>query len=154
MLTGELKNKIDKVWEQFWTGGLSNPITVIEQMTYLLFIRRLDDIHTQREQMANFLRKPIEDPIFQPSQNELRWSYFKNTDPEVMYRLFTKENGVFDFLKNMGNGASAFSTYMKGATFMIPTPRLLSQVVDMLSEIDMDDRDTKGDYSAPHFLDR
>jgi type I restriction enzyme M protein len=145
MITGELRSKIDKVWEQFWTGGLSNPITVIEQMTYLLFIRRLDDIHTQREQMATFLRKPIEDPIFQPSQNELRWSYFKNTDPEVMYRLFTKENGVFDFLKNMGNSASAFSTYMKGATFMIPTPRLLSQVVDMLSEIDMDDRDTKGD---------
>ena len=145
MITGELKNKIDKVWEQFWTGGLSNPITVIEQMTYLLFIRRLDDIHTQREHKASFLNKPIEHPIFQPEQTELRWSYFKNTDPDAMYRLFTKENGVFDFLKNMGTKDSAFSSYMKGATFMIPTPRLLSQVVDMLSEINMDDRDTKGD---------
>lgn len=145
MLTGELKSKIDKVWEQFWTGGLANPMTVIEQMTYLLFIRRLDDIHTQREQKASFLRKPIDNPIFQPEQNELRWSYFKNADPEVMYRLFTKENGVFDFLKNMGTTDSAFSSYMKGATFMIPTPRLLAQVVDMLSEINMDDRDTKGD---------
>jgi type I restriction enzyme M protein len=145
MITGELKSKIDKVWEQFWTGGLSNPITVIEQMTYLLFIRRLDDIHTQREQKANFLKKPIENPIFTNKQNELRWSYFKNSDPDVMYRLFTKENGVFDFLKNMGSTDSAFSSYMKGATFMIPTPRLLAQVVDMLSEINMDDRDTKGD---------
>jgi type I restriction enzyme M protein len=145
MLTGELRSKIDKVWEQFWTGGLSNPITVIEQMTYLLFIRRLDDIHTQREQKASFLKKPIDQPIFQDEQNELRWSYFKNTDPDVMYRLFTKENGVFDFLKNMGSTDSAFSSYMKGATFMIPTPRLLAQVVDMLSEINMDDRDTKGD---------
>ncbi len=145
MITGDLRSKIDKVWEAFWTGGLSNPITVIEQMTYLLFIRRLDDIHTQREQKANFLKKPIDQPIFSKGQNELRWSYFKNTDPDVMFRQFTKENGVFDFLKNMGATDSAFSSYMKGATFMIPTPRLLAQVVDMLSQIDMDDRDTKGD---------
>jgi len=62
-----------------------------------------------------------------------------------MYKLFTKENGVFDFLKNMGTTDSVFSTYIKGATFMIPTPRLLAQVVDMLSGINMDDRDTKGD---------
>lgn len=145
MITGELKSKIDRVWEAFWTGGLSNPITVIEQMTYLLFIRRLDDIHTQREQKATFLKRGIENPIFQPDQYELRWSYFKNMDADVMYRLFTKENGVFDFLKNMGTVDSAFSKYMKGATFMIPTPRLLTQVVDMLSAINMEDRDTKGD---------
>lgn len=145
MITGELKSKIDKVWEAFWTGGLSNPITVIEQMTFLLFIRRLDDIHTQREQKATFLKKKIESPIYTPEQNELRWSYFKNSDPDVMFKLFTKENGVFDFLKNMGATDSAYSSYMKGATFMMPTPRLLAQVVDMLSEINMDDRDTKGD---------
>jgi len=145
MITGELKSKIDKVWEAFWTGGLSNPITVIEQMTFLLFIRRLDDIHTQREQKASFLKKPIENPIYSKEQQELRWSYFKNTDPEVMFKLFNKENGVFDFLKNMGTKDSAFSTYMKGATFLMQTPRLLAQVVDMLSEINMDDRDTKGD---------
>lgn len=145
MITGELKSKIDRVWEAFWTGGLSNPITVIEQMTFLLFIRRLDDIHTQREQKATFLKKKIESPIYTQEQNELRWSYFKNTDPDVMFKLFTKEHGVFDFLKNMGATDSAFSSYMKGATFMMPTPRLLAQVVDMLSEINMDDRDTKGD---------
>jgi type I restriction enzyme M protein len=145
MITGELKSKIDRVWEAFWTGGLSNPITVIEQMTFLLFVRRLDDIHTQREQKATFLKKKIENPIYTLEQNELRWSFFKNSDPDVMFKLFTKENGVFDFLKNMGATDSAFSSYMKGATFMMPTPRLLAQVVDMLSEINMNDRDTKGD---------
>ena len=145
MLTGELKSKIDRVWEAFWTGGLSNPITVIEQMTYLLFIRRLDELHTQREQKAVFLHQPIEQPIYSAEQNELRWSYFKNTDPDVMHRLFTKEAGVFDFMKTMGEQGTSFTKFMKGATFMIPTPRLLAQVVDMLSDINMEDRDTKGD---------
>jgi type I restriction enzyme M protein len=145
MITGELKSQIDKVWEAFWTGGLSNPLTVIEQMTYLLFVRRLDELQTQKEQKANLLKTPIEEPIYLDTENELRWSHFKDMDPEVMYRMFTKEAGVFDFLRNVGNRSAAFSKFMKGATFMIPTPRLLSQVVEMLSNIDMADRDTKGD---------
>ncbi len=145
MLTSELKSQIDRVWEAFWTGGLSNPLTVIEQMTYLLFIRRLDELQTQKEQKANLLKQPIEAPIYQPEEYALRWSRFKDTDPENMFRLFTREAGVFDFLRNSGNRSAAFTKYMKGATFMIPTPRLLSQVVDMLSNIDMADRDTKGD---------
>jgi type I restriction enzyme M protein len=145
MITGELKSQIDKVWEAFWTGGLSNPLTVIEQMTYLLFIRRLDELQTQREQKSNMLKRPIEDALYKESENELRWSHFKNMDPEVMHRLFTKQDGIFDFLRNVGNRSAAFSKFMKGATFMIPTPRLLAQVVEMLSNIDMSDRDTKGD---------
>lgn len=145
MITGDLKSQIDKVWEAFWTGGLSNPITVIEQMTYLLFIRRLDELQTQKESKANLLKQPIEDPLYSAQENELRWSRFKNMDPEVMYRMFTKEQGVFDFLRNVGNKSAAFSKFMKGATFMIPTPRLLAQVVEMISNIDMSDRDTKGD---------
>ena len=145
MITGELKSQIDKVWEAFWTGGLSNPLTVIEQMTYLLFIRRLDELQTQREHKANLLKKPIEEPIYLENEYELRWGRFKDIDPELMFRLFTKENGVFDFLRNVGNRSAAFSKFMKGATFMIPTPRLLAQVVEMLSNVDMTDRDTKGD---------
>lgn len=145
MITGELKSQIDKVWEAFWTGGLSNPLTVIEQMTYLLFIRRLDELQTQKEQKANLLKKPIEEPLYNESEYELRWSRFKNMDPEVMHKMFTKQDGVFDFLRNVGNRSAAFSKFMKGATFMIPTPRLLAQVVEMLSNIDMNDRDTKGD---------
>lgn len=145
MITGELKSQIDKVWEAFWTGGLSNPLTVIEQMTYLLFIRRLDELQTQKEQKANLLKRAIEDPIYTEAEYELRWSRFKNMDPEVMYKQFTRQDGVFDFLRNVGNRSAAFSKFMKGATFMIPTPRLLAQVVEMLSNIDMNDRDTKGD---------
>jgi type I restriction enzyme M protein len=145
MITGIIKSQIDKVWDAFWTGGLSNPLTVIEQMTYLLFIRRLDELQTQREQKASLLKKTIEDPIYKDAEFELRWSRFKNMDPEVMHKLFTKQDGVFDFLRNVGNRSAAFNKFMKGATFMIPTPRLLAQVVEMLSNIDMSDRDTKGD---------
>jgi len=145
MITGELKSKIDKVWEAFWTGGLSNPISVIEQMTYLLFIRRLDELQTQKEQKANLLKQAIEEPLYSAGEENLRWSRFKNMDPEVMHKLFTQQDGIFDFLKNVGSKSAAFSRFMKGATFMIPTPRLLAQVVEMLSNIDMAGRDTKGD---------
>ncbi|MCC7026436.1 MAG: SAM-dependent DNA methyltransferase [Saprospiraceae bacterium] len=145
MITGDLKSQIEKVWLAFHSGGISNPITVIEQMTYLLFIRRLDELQTQKESKANLLKLSIEDPIYKPEENELRWSYFKNMDPEVMHRMFTKDQGVFDFLRNVGNRSPAFTKFMKGANFMISTPRLLAQVVEMLSNIDMVDRDTKGD---------
>lgn len=145
MLTGELKSQIDRVWEAFWTGGLSNPLTVIEQMTYLLFIRRLDELQIQKEQKANLLKQDIEEPLFLSGEYDLRWSRFKDMDPEVMFRLFTKQDGVFDFLRNIGSRSVAYTRFMKGATFMIPTPRLLAQVVEMLSNIDMHDRDTKGD---------
>ena len=145
MIIGELRSQIDKVWLAFHTGGISNPLTVIEQMTYLLFLRRLDELQIQKEQKANLLKKDIEEPIYFESEKEIRWSYFKNMDPEVMHRMFTKEDGVFDFLRNIGNRSAAFSKFMKGATFMISTPRLLAQVVEMLSNIDMNDRDTKGD---------
>lgn len=145
MLPPDLRSKIDKVWNAFWTGGLSNPLTVIEQMTYLLFIKRLDELQTQKEQRANLLKVPIEKPIFSPGQTELRWSRFKDTDPEVMFSLFRKEDGVFDFMVSLGTSNSSYARFMKGATFMIPSPRLLAQVVEMVTNIDMVDRDTKGD---------
>jgi type I restriction enzyme M protein len=114
-------------------------------MTYLLFIRRLDELQIAKEQKSNLLKKPIEEPIYDETNSELRWSYFKNMDPEAMHKLFTKNEGVFDFLKNVGSKSASFSKFMKGATFMIPTPRLLAQVVEMISHIPMQDRDTKGD---------
>lgn len=145
-MTQELRSQIDKVWNAFWTGGISNPLTVIEQITYLLFIKRLDELQLLKESKANTTQTPIEDPIYTPAQRELRWSVFKDTDPETMFNLFRKENGVFDFMRNLSIGKeSAFGKYMKGATFMLPTPRLLANVVDMISGIDMADRDTKGD---------
>ena len=74
MLTGSLKSKVDKIWDTMWAGGIANPLSVIEQLTYLLFIKRLDELHTLREAKANRTKKPIEDPIFSPDQDHLRWS--------------------------------------------------------------------------------
>ena len=85
MITGELKSQVDRVWEAFWTGGISNPISVIEQFTYLLFIKRLDDLQLAEERIAHKIGEPVEKVIFTPSQQELGWSSFKNTDPQTMY---------------------------------------------------------------------
>lgn len=147
MLTKDLQSQIDKIWNAFWTGGISNPLTVIEQITYLLFIKRMDELQTLKEAKANATSKPIEDPIYKPEQNELRWSRFQDLDPKALFNLFRKpDEGAFDFIKRIGEGKeSSFSKYLKGATFMIPTPRLLTLVVDLISEINMKDRDTKGD---------
>ena len=149
MVTGELKSQVDKIWEAFWTGGISNPLTVIEQFTYLLFIRRLDERQLLEEKKANIAGIPIQNEIYSSAEKELRWSSFKHKDPQTLFDLFTKPqvNGltVFEHMKEIGEGAGVFAQYMKGATFMIPTPRLLDQVVQMIDKIQMDDRDTKGD---------
>jgi len=149
MITGELKSQVDKIWESFWTGGIANPLTVIEQFTYLLFIRRLDEIQLREEKKANLIKKPVSNPVFTEKQEELRWSSFKNKAPEVMFELFTRpivdELSVFDHMKQIGNTAGVFAEFMKGAVFMIPTPRLLDQVVQLIDKIKMEDRDTKGD---------
>lgn len=146
MLTQSLKSQIDKVWTTFWTGGVSNPLTVIEQITYLLFIRRLDELQIKKELQSQLLGTPIANPIYLPEEKQLRWNVFKDMDAETMFDQFRKIDGVFDFMKNKGVAAdSAFNKYMKGATFMIPTARLLQLVVDLLSAVDMNDRDTKGD---------
>lgn len=145
MITGELKSQIDKIWTDFWTGGIANPLTVIEQFTYLLFIRRLDEIQLAKEKQANLVGVPIKDPIYTVDQKPLRWSSFRDNEPETMYKLFQKEDGVFDFMKNVGAKGSVFGQFMKNATFMIPTPRLLDMVVQQIDKIKMEDRDTKGD---------
>lgn len=145
MFTQDLKSKIDQIWLAFHSGGLANPLSVIEQITYLLFIKRLDELQNQAEEQAQWEGVEMENPIYTEYNKELRWKNFKNLDSEVMYRLFQKENGVFDFMKNYGGKSASFNKFMKNATFMIPTPRLLAQVVEMLDKIDMKDTDTKGD---------
>lgn len=145
MFTSELKSKIDRVWDAFHSGGLSNPLSVIEQITYLLFLKMLDEQQTKKEEDALLFENEIQNPIYVDSEKHLRWKNFKNLSPEEMYELFRKENGVFDFMKNYGGKSKAFSKFMKNASFMIPTPRLLVQVVDMLDDIVMKDTDTKGD---------
>ena len=144
MLTGELRSKIDRVWDAFWTGGISNPLTVIEQITYLLFIKRLDELQTAKESQANRLGQEVTHPIFPSDKNELRWSFFKNMDAGEMYKTVAEK--VFPFIKTMnGDSQSSYAKYMKDAVFIIPTPNLLEKVVTMISSIPMEDRDTKGD---------
>jgi type I restriction enzyme M protein len=149
MITGELKSQVDKIWEAFWTGGISNPLSVIEQFTYLLFIRRLDERQLLEEKKANTVGIPIQNEIFSPAQKELRWSSFKNKDPESMFEVFTKpvldSMTVFDHMKQVGNTGGVFAEFMSKANFIIATPRLLDQVVQLIDKINMNDRDTKGD---------
>ncbi|MCQ5364932.1 type I restriction-modification system subunit M [Anoxybacillus salavatliensis] len=143
MITGELKNKVDKIWETFWTGGITNPLTVIEQFTYLLFIKGLDEVETQREQEAVLLGIDFE-RIFPEDKQHLRWSKFKNLEATQMYEIVSNE--VFPFIKNLhDNKDSAYAKYMGDAIFMIPTPQMLTKIVDGIDNIPMKDRDTKGD---------
>lgn len=144
MITGELKSQVDKVWDAFWTGGIANPLEVIEQITYLLFIKRLDDIHTAAEYQANFLNKEIANPIFSADEQNLRWSRFKNFgDPKEMFEVVATK--VFPFIKEFRGDETTYSEFMKDARLSIPTAALLSKVVDLIDEIPMNDRDTKGD---------
>lgn len=156
MLTGELRSQIDAIWNSFWSGGISNPLEVMEQITYLLFLRRLDDLHTLEENKSVRLGQPMERRIFPEGQDakgraydDLRWSRFKNFAPAEMFAV-VGEN-VFPFLRTgvgsgLGGGdTSTYAHHMKDARFTIPTAALLAKVVDMLDHVPMDDRDTKGD---------
>lgn len=147
MITGELKSKVDAIWNTMWAGGIANPLSVIEQLTYLLFIKRLDELHTLKERKAARTGTKIEEPIFNETQDNLRWSRFKETAPEKMFE--TVRDGVFPFIKTLGTNNegddSTYSHHMKDALFMMPTPRVLANVVDQLDSIDMADADTKGD---------
>ncbi|KUH85656.1 MULTISPECIES: class I SAM-dependent DNA methyltransferase [unclassified Mycobacterium] len=141
MITGELKSKVDRVWDAFWSGGISNPLEVIEQITYLLFIRRLDDLETLEERKARLGASG--ELRFGSDQQKLRWSRFKNEEPAVMFTTVGGE--VFPFLRTIGGDGSTYGEHMKDARFTIPTPQLLSRVVDLLDDIPMNDRDTNGD---------
>src|SRR5437762_6425934 len=107
MITGEIKNQIDRIWDAFWSGGISNPLEVIEQITYLLFLKRLDDLHTLEENKAARLKKPIERRIFPEgadqrgrSYEDFRWSRFKNLSPAEMFSVVNDH--VFPFLRTLG----------------------------------------------------
>ncbi|WP_404344331.1 N-6 DNA methylase [Vreelandella venusta] len=150
MITGELKSKVDRIWDTMWSGGISNPLTVIEQLTYLLFIKRLDELHTLKERKATRTKTSIEDPIFTENQEHLRWSHFSELAPEPMFATVRDE--VFPFIKTLGQKSDAegeegstYTHHMRDALFLMPTPRVLSNVVDQLDGIDMNDADTKGD---------
>ncbi|ASB87488.1 Site-specific DNA-methyltransferase (adenine-specific) [Bacillus sonorensis] len=132
MITGELRNKVDKVWETFWTGGITNPLTVIEQFTYLLYIKRLDDNEKKKEADAELLGLDFQG-IFPEDKPQLRWSIFSNMGPDEMFKVVTEE--VFPFIKELGGKQSTYAKFMKDAIFVIPTPSLLARVVAGISGI-------------------
>lgn len=150
MITGAIKSQVDKVWDAFWSGGISNPLEVIEQITYLLFLRRLDDMQVLEENKATRLKKPVEHRIFPDRKDDLgrpyedmRWSRFRNFSPDEMFTVVDRH--VFPFLRTLGGNGSTYAHHMKDARFTIPTPQLLAKVVDLIAEVPMEDRDTKGD---------
>ncbi len=146
-ITGEIKSKIDKLWTTFWNNGISNPLSVIEQISYLLFIKRLDDLELLKERKVQRLRQPVKDSIFSDRQQQSRWSHFKNlSDADEMLRIVRDE--AFPFIKNLGGTVveTAYARHMKDAVFLIASPpALLTNVVSQIEQIPMEDRDTKGD---------
>jgi type I restriction enzyme M protein len=150
MINGELKSQIDSIWNVFWSGGISNPLEVIEQITYLLFLRRLDDLHTLEENKSARLKRPMERHVFPEGKDpkgrpyeDLRWSHFKHLSPAEMFTVVDEH--VFPFLRTLGGDDSTYAHHMEGARFTIPTPSMLSRVVDLLDSVPMENRDTKGD---------
>jgi len=119
MIVGDLKNSIDSLWLRFHTGGVTNSLQVIEHITYLLFIKRLDDLEIAKEKKSRLLGTEIEHPIFNEEQQELRWSKFKNLEVETMFNLVRTR--VFDFIKTLGGEDTPFANYMKNAYLSVPT---------------------------------
>lgn len=138
-----IQNKIDLIWLDFANGGMTEPLSVIKQMTYLLFIKGLDEVETNNEQTEQILGVKFE-RIFDDEHQDCRWSKFKNLSAPEMFNLMSTK--IFPFIKNMKAGKdSSFSKYMEKAMFMVPSALVLEKVVTKLDSIPMKDRDTKGD---------
>lgn len=156
MITGEIKTQIDNIWDAFWTGGITNSITILEQMTYLFFMKMLDDAQLKKESNAALLGVKVKDPVFGEGNwhnpetdkdvpySSLRWSVFKNYDATRMYNVI--RNDVFPFIKHLNSGkSSAYSRFMENAVFLIQNERTLTKIVDGVECLDMNNRDTMGD---------
>src|SRR5437016_3598278 len=150
MLSGEIRDQVDRIWDAFWSGGISNPLEVIEQITYLLFLKRLDELHTAEELKANHTKKPMERRVFPAGKDkkgrkyeEYRWVRFKHMEARQMLEVIGDH--VFPWLRTLGGDGTTYAKHMKDARFTIPTPALLAKVVDLIDKVPMEDRDTKGD---------
>jgi type I restriction enzyme M protein len=142
MITGTLRNQIDKLWTEFWTGGITNPLTVIEQISFLMFSRLLDITEIRAEKRAARLSKPFKGQ-FGPKEQKLRWSNFKNLPAEQMMKLVRDE--VFPHFRNLGDSESTFAEYMNDAQLLIVKPSLLVSAVNMIDALPLTEGDTKGD---------
>ena len=143
MITGELKNKIDKIWDDMYSYGIANPLTVIEQLTYLFFIRSLDEVETANERQDSLLGITT-DRIFPENKQHLRWSKFKGRKAEEIFQLLRDE--VFPFIKKLQNGKkSSYARYMRDANFLLPNALITEKVVTAIDALPLQDRDLKGD---------
>lgn len=145
MVTGELKNKVDGIWDIFWTNGVTNPLTAIEQITYLMFVKILDDNELKKESMAARLDTKVVNPIFDENHQNCRWSIFRNYEPQAMFDNMIQN--VLPFIKgDLGTGKdTAFAKYVKDATFQLGNARALVKVVDKIDELDLHNKDIMGD---------
>ncbi len=157
MITGELRNKVDGIWDIFWAGGLTNPLDVIEQITYLMFIHDLDDADIRRAKESAMLGLPYESTFTKEVEiggrkidgSQLKWSVFRDFPAERMYAVM--QDWVFPFIKDLHTDKeSAYSKYMSDAIFKVPTPLMLAKVVDKLDDIfttmaETQDADVRGD---------
>jgi type I restriction enzyme M protein len=142
MLAPALRSKVDQLWDRFWSGGIANPLTAIEQISYLLFMRRLDALDEKRRGDAEFLAQPFES-LFAGSypardrterlREELRWSRFRHLPAEAM--LEQVRDNVFPFIKTLASGGELFARYMQDAVFMIPKASLLVEAVGIIDEL-------------------
>lgn len=145
MITGEIKSQIDQIWNTFWTGGVTNTITIVEQLTYLIFIRDLDEREVSNERKA---KRGLSTgaSIFSDDQQQFRWKNLKEMDVEERFGIFNNTvDGIFPFIRSLGKEKSLFSTHMRGATFGISKSNVLDQVMAKLEGIDMSKQDVKGD---------
>lgn len=139
-----LKNQIDKIWDDMYSYGLANPLVVIEQLTYLFFIRSLDDVETMNEKNDELLGIKGE-RIFPEDEKgqRLRWHNFQNLKAEEIHRII--QNEVFPFIKKLNGKKTAYARYMKDANFALPNPLITEKVVTAISDLPLQDRDLKGD---------
>lgn len=144
MLVGEERNKVDAIWDTFRTGGLTNPLLVIEQFTYLLFIKQLDDIETRNEANAALFGVELTDRIFGEAEQRYRWKNLKNIEPREQFRLMREE--IFPFIKNLNASSEAsYTRFMGSATFMISAPDKLAKIIAGIDGLNLEDRDSTGD---------
>ena len=159
MITGELKSKIDKIWESLWTGGITNPLTVVEQLTYLLYMKMLDEKQIVVERAENTfgatnLKKVFKDgeiwlnPVTKAKvkYEDMRWQNFHSMGSVNMYEMV--RNNVFEFIKTLGEDEnSAYSKFMKDAIFSIPKDSVLQNIVNGIDGLDLNinDKDMMGD---------
>ena len=143
MITGPLKSKIDKLWLEFFAGGITNPLTVIEQISFLMFARLLDVQETRREKMASKTGKNGSQRVFPADRQHLRWSHFRNESGDKMIAIVRDE--LFPFFREEVSKRTALGKYLEGAQCLVPKASLMVTAVNLIEELPLTQGDVKGD---------